>query len=383
MLTGKLPFQSDSQYSLMTAHLNQIPAAPITLRSDLPAALNEIIMMAMAKDPANRFQSADALRAALRTVPVGDFARAATTVTPTGKSAGATTLMDTLLPPDKRTPAPAGNPGPRPAVTPALQTMPMPPAPAPVGPSSQAARPGGSRGLWLALGALLGVGLLIAAGWYVPRRFGTHADPSQATFPSQPGTDHSAAAQADRSTKPENSSAPVVSLEGPTGSVKVDANGNVSLAGPSGGVRVDGTTGSVTLSGKGGTVAVKPNGQDRSSGNPTPARVGTAKNVGQQESAAPAVPPGPAPEEVEKAEDEADQLNVRAAAASRSVDTLRQQQTAAGYSLRGDIQSSEERMQLYLAKGNAALKAQDLKNAQKYFDLAESELTKLEKFLGH
>ena len=39
MLTGKLPFQGDSQYSLMTAHLNQTPPAPITLRSDLPPQL--------------------------------------------------------------------------------------------------------------------------------------------------------------------------------------------------------------------------------------------------------------------------------------------------------------------------------------------------------
>jgi hypothetical protein len=31
-------------------------------------------------------------------------------------------------------------------------------------------------------------------------------------------------------------------------------------------------------------------------------------------------------------------------------------------------------MQTYLAKGNAALKAPDLKTAQKYFDLAEIEL---------
>jgi len=51
--------------------------------------------------------------------------------------------------------------------------------------------------------------------------------------------------------------------------------------------------------------------------------------------------------------------------------------------LRADISSSQDRMQAYLAKGNAALKAQDLKTAQKYFDLAEAELGKLEKFLGH
>ena len=84
-----------------------------------------------------------------------------------------------------------------------------------------------------------------------------------------------------------------------------------------------------------------------------------------------------------KAEDEADKLNVRAAAASQSVDTLRQQQIAAGYNLRADIASANERMQLYMSKGNAALQAQDLKNAQKYFEMADAELTKLEKFLGH
>jgi len=82
-------------------------------------------------------------------------------------------------------------------------------------------------------------------------------------------------------------------------------------------------------------------------------------------------------------EDEADKLNVRAATATQSVETLRHQQQAAGYDLRADIASSEERMKVYLDKGNNALKAQDLKNAQKYFDLADTELAKIEKFLGH
>lgn len=82
-------------------------------------------------------------------------------------------------------------------------------------------------------------------------------------------------------------------------------------------------------------------------------------------------------------EDEADKLNVRAETATQSVETLRKQQVAAGYNLRADIASSEERMQLYMTKGNNALKAQDLTNAQKYFDMAEAELTKIEKFLGH
>jgi len=82
-------------------------------------------------------------------------------------------------------------------------------------------------------------------------------------------------------------------------------------------------------------------------------------------------------------EDEADRLSVRASSASRSVETLRQQQQAEGYNLRADISSAQDRMQMYLAKGDAALKAKDLPKAQKYFDQADAELTRLEKFLGH
>lgn len=138
-------------------------------------------------------------------------------------------------------------------------------------------------------------------------------------------------------------------------------------------MHVDAKTGAVTMTGKGGTVAMKPPKNDTSPTTPpTP-----------QSDAAPVSPSGPSPDDLDKAEVEADKMNARAEAATNSVETLRKQQIAAGYNLRADIASSEERMQVYLAKGNAALKAQDLKNAQKYFDLADAELTKLEKFLGH
>jgi hypothetical protein len=82
-------------------------------------------------------------------------------------------------------------------------------------------------------------------------------------------------------------------------------------------------------------------------------------------------------------EDEGDKLSVRASTASQSVETLRRQQMASGYNLRADIAGSAERMQMYVAKGNAALQAHDTVNAQKYFDLAETEISKVEKFLGH
>jgi serine/threonine-protein kinase len=385
MLTGKLPFQGDSQYSLMTAHLNQTPPEPITLRGDLPAGLNTIIMMAIAKDPASRFQSADAVRAALSSVEVSHLPASNTTaVTPTPKSSGATTLVDTpqtprIAPtPTPRTPAPA--PTPVRAATPALPTVPMtsPGAPASAIAPPPAVAPGSSRGVWLAIGSLLGASVLIAGGIYIPRHMGTHADPKKAMFPANATQDSSnSAASVDTSDSPampptpSTPSKPIVDLKGDQGSLRVDSDGSVSVNGPNGSMHVDAKTGAVAMSGKPST---KPS-QNVANGTPTPSRTDAPPVAGP--------PPGPTPDEIAKAEDDADKLNVRAETATQSVETLRKQQQAAGYNLRADIASSEERMQLYMSKGNNALKAQDLKNAQKYFDMAETELTKIEKFLGH
>jgi serine/threonine protein kinase len=387
MLTGKLPFKSDSQYSLMTAHLNETPPEPVTLRGDLPAGLNQIIMMAIAKDPANRFQSADAFRAALSSVEVSQLPASNTTaVTPTPKPSGATTLVDTphtprIAPtPAPRTPAPVPTPTPARVGTPAPATMPITspgvPASAAAGavPAPPMARPSSSRGVWLAIGVLLTVSVLIAAGTYIPKHMGTHADPKKAMFPaSGSGAPPvaSTAGPSDSTTTPATPSTPTVNLQSDQGSLKVDSDGSVSIDSPQGSMHVDAKTGSVSMSGKPSTKAK----QNVASGNPTPSRADAAVDAGP--------PPGPSPEEIAKAEDEADKLNVRAETATQSVETLRKQQQAAGYNLRADIASSEQRMQLYMSKGNSALKAQDLKNAQTYFDMAEAEVTKIEKFLGH
>ena len=382
MLTGKLPFQGDSQYSLMTAHLNQTPAEPVTLRGDLPPALNAIIMMCIAKDPGSRFQTADAVRAALSSVEVSALPATPTTqVTPSPRSSGATTLVDTphtprvATTPAPRTPAPAPTPVATPAVPP---TMPVtsPGAPAAAPPMPPPPQPGSGRGLWLALGAVLGVGVLIAAGMYIPRHLRTHADPNKSMFPASgnpPAQDATTSAPTPSAptvpaTDSGSNAAGSVSLQSDQGSLKVDPNGNVAIDTPQGSLHVDATTGAVT--------ATKGMKKALSAGNPTPSRAEAAPAV-------PPPPPGPSPEEIAKVQDEADKLNVRAATAAQSVDTLRQQQQAAGYNLRADMASAEERMKMYLDKGNAALQAQDLKNAEKYFSLAETEIGKLEKFLGH
>ena len=353
MLTGKLPFRGDSQYSLMTAHLNTEPPSPISLRSDLPPALNEIILLAMAKEPANRFQTADAFRNALKSVPVSALSSSGTTVTPTpqAKPGTMTTLVETPIPARASTvAAPVSAPAPTPRLAAAAAASPVVPPPATAAAPSR-------RGLWLAIGTLLGVGIVVAAGIYVPRHLRTHADPEKAMLPGDTGKTPNPAGSPSA-----NPAAPVVDIQSDKGSFTVDGQGNVSVETPKGNVEVSGASGSVKIS----------------SGNPKPLR-----NAGTTAAPPPGVPAGPSPEELAKLEDDADKLNVRAATASQSVDTLRQQQSASGYNLRADIASAQERMQLYLAKGNAALKAKDTVGAQKYFDLADAEISKVEKFLGH
>ena len=66
MVTGRRPFVGDSDYSIMAAHLQQKPVAPIEIVAGVPLDLNDIILMAISKEPEQRFQSADAFHAAVR-----------------------------------------------------------------------------------------------------------------------------------------------------------------------------------------------------------------------------------------------------------------------------------------------------------------------------
>jgi serine/threonine protein kinase/actin-like ATPase involved in cell morphogenesis len=60
-LTGQLPFRRDDDAGLLWAHLVET-APPVTgIRPELPVAVNAVVARAMAKDPADRYQSCDEL----------------------------------------------------------------------------------------------------------------------------------------------------------------------------------------------------------------------------------------------------------------------------------------------------------------------------------
>jgi len=57
-LTGQRPFHRKSQFEVMLAHMSELAPAPSLVNPDVPAELSEIVLTAMAKDPAARFQTA-------------------------------------------------------------------------------------------------------------------------------------------------------------------------------------------------------------------------------------------------------------------------------------------------------------------------------------
>lgn len=67
ILTGRKLFDLGDRLSLMVAQVQQQPVAPIEIDSTIGSALNEIVLKALAKDPAERYQSPKEFREALKT----------------------------------------------------------------------------------------------------------------------------------------------------------------------------------------------------------------------------------------------------------------------------------------------------------------------------
>ena len=65
MLTGRVPFESDSEFELMRAQVEDAPKPPRTLFPQIPLAVEQAIMRALAKKPEARPQTAGDLRTAL------------------------------------------------------------------------------------------------------------------------------------------------------------------------------------------------------------------------------------------------------------------------------------------------------------------------------
>lgn len=87
LITGALPFRGDYDHAVGYAIVNTSPRPIAELRADVPAALVAIVDKCMAKDPAQRYASAAALRDELRALQTQTGHRVATATQRHGKRA--------------------------------------------------------------------------------------------------------------------------------------------------------------------------------------------------------------------------------------------------------------------------------------------------------
>ena len=117
LLTGQVPFTGDSPVEIAMKHLAETPPAPSEIRPDVPDDLDLVVLRALAKEPADRYQSAAAMDADLETVARGghvaaETAEAATMVLAGGGAIDATaaTQISRRPPPPQYEPPKRGRP---------------------------------------------------------------------------------------------------------------------------------------------------------------------------------------------------------------------------------------------------------------------------------
>jgi len=411
MVTGQLPFTADSNYAMMAAHLQEVPKPPIVLRPGIPQTLNQIIVMALAKEPGQRFQSADAFRGALKSVQAGGGTQPevnprsyAPSAPASGGSATSlfndspasnspTTMMDAPVfqktdPIPSNTPAPVFASAPPPPTREATP-QPHPPSPAVVGHKSH-------RGLYIALGAFIVVVVLFAAGLYLPMRIKTLAGAGKSK--STPQTSQSGTGSSVTPPLSVPSSSPADTTIPQTPPTDPTATTSGGIAGSASGTASGSTGAQSPQSGQASTDNVPDPTAPTSSPNSTSGSSGASSNSGSalpprkpgagkskkdsQASEADAQAKAEAAAQADEVEKLYDDIDGRSTAVSASLDNLQKQQAASGYGLRGDIVAAQQRMKTDISKAQAAMQKQDTKSARKYLDMAEAELSTLEKFLG-
>lgn len=83
MATGCPPFQAGDVPAIALKHVRETPRPPSQLRPGLPVAWDTLILKALAKDPRDRFQTADAMESAIIALP--GIARADTEPAPSAE----------------------------------------------------------------------------------------------------------------------------------------------------------------------------------------------------------------------------------------------------------------------------------------------------------
>ncbi|MBF6276023.1 MULTISPECIES: Stk1 family PASTA domain-containing Ser/Thr kinase [Nocardia] len=203
ILTGQPPFTGDSPVAVAYQHVREDPKLPSLVHPGVPRELDSVILKAMSKNPANRYQSAAEMRADLIRVLGGQKPQAPMVMTEEDR----TTFLGSM------------DPEPRSYRTVERNDGDDEPEPESEGPR---------RKLWIGIGAAAVVAVLVALFWVL---IGPGSRPDQVAIPdlaNRPAQE----AQSDL----EKLGFDVAIQQKPDGKV---ASGNVVATQPLGGARVD------------------------------------------------------------------------------------------------------------------------------------------------
>jgi beta-lactam-binding protein with PASTA domain len=115
MLTGQVPFTGDTPLEIAMKHLSEVPKPPSELRPDVPHDLDLIVLRALAKNPGERYRTAEEMDADLALIleglPVGTETADAATAVLGGSGIIATAPTSVLPRPTQAVPTRPAPPG--------------------------------------------------------------------------------------------------------------------------------------------------------------------------------------------------------------------------------------------------------------------------------
>ncbi len=365
-LTGQVPFQAESEYSLMRKHLQEAPVPPMAVLPGVSQALNDIVLKALEKKREHRYQRASEMAAALRGILQAGA--------PAGRPA-------TAAPPPP--PPVAAAPVPPPPAPAASAYVPPPPASAPV-PES---RKFSNRGLYIALGSVFTVVLLVAAATQLPKFMGTNA-----STPSTPA-ENPAGGQPPVTANPEPAAVQPPAAEGvqppeaPAAGVAQAGTPAGAAARPSEPQRSGVRTAQPSGQAAGARQSFQPAGRGETAVSRQAPPIQAPPNQAPPQMAQPAAPSAADSSAASAAalaevREQMMLLGTRVTAAQASLNRLKQEQARQGLGLRGDIASLAQRAEYYMDECEAAVKRGDAAAARKHLSSAERDTSKLESFLG-
>jgi serine/threonine-protein kinase len=367
--SGRRPFQAETTHALLSQQLNESPQPPVEVNPKVPKPVSDLILMAMAKDPAERFQSADAFARALGSIasqllPASVGSASGGDGVTEAAPAGAFARHQAFTPTPARTAWTEVRPVPATQASAAAAPQATPPMRTPVAKSH--------RALWILGGALAVIVVFIAALTLAPRFSKT------AAMSKNENSSHSSTEAAPRAAAP----APPIATGTAPGTSQIQTAPTTAVVPPSMPAQTQLASPAARTVSK--TEPVKP--PRPAAGKveaPAPQNLpGNAPVQDAVQAPTQAQPSGPSEEELAQGQDELIKLNSRASAVSGSVERLQQQQAADGLGLRQDMAGAYSRMNGYLQAANNDLAQRNLTAANKHMNLAEKEVSTLESFFN-